>query len=510
MVDSVASQDRELVDRRGFAAFARMAWPLVEVTPCVWSWHMTELCNHYEAWARGEFLNLACNVPPGHSKSTIVSKLLVPWIWTWWPGYRGIQVTYEMTTRYTGASLAVMRSSWYQKRWGNLLGRSTAEGMFYTKAGGSLMATTPLARGTGYHAHGIIVDDPIKADLARGNAKTLSAALDRVSAWWTETMSSRAADKERGVSRSVIMQRLHELDLTGAFLRQGDVVHLSLPARFEVAERCVTVVGGDRRTREGEFLDTKRQSEKSYNRDAKFLGGWASAAAQAQMQQKPSPPGGASFKATHMRRFTLEQMPIEHTRAILSLDCSFKDGTKNDFVAAEIWGSAGGNYFCYDSQMERHGFNGTLTMVLNMLKKWPTVREVLIEDAANGPAVIETLTNFLPQYLIIPEPAWGGVAAKAETASGYYERARVCHLHGTDWVERKETQLVRYPNGVQHDDDIAAGSQAINFLARESNGIEDAMAGFRAMGLVPGVEAGPLEVPETGKIGFQRDPAFSG
>lgn len=508
---SIPDHDRELVARRGFAWFVRLAWPYCPpVSRLVWNWHLGEICRHYEAWARAETHGLLCAVPPGHSKSTIVSRMLVPWIWTWMPEYRMIQATYERAKaeEHNGAALAIMQSRWYRERWGDVLGNSSRTGHFSSKAGGYMLATTPFSRGTGYHAHGVNVDDPIKADTARtaGNRR-MSALLDRVNGWWDQTMSSRVADPARGLSRSVVMQRLHENDLIGHCLRAGtaDWDYLYLPAKFEPVTRCVTRFGGDHRTREGEVLDSNLRSVRYYDQQARAVGGWPSPAAQSQLQQHPSPPGGAIFKAEWFKHFTLESAPAKHAHLILSVDCSFKGGPQSDFVALEVWGAFAGKYCLYDSRLVRAGFTDTVQEIAKVLAEWPQIQEVLIEDAANGPAVIETLRQIMPSLIVVAEPAHGGVAAKAAAAAQYYSRGDVFHAHGATWLERKERQLVQYPSAV-NDDDVAAGAQAILFLARtQPTGILEAVESWKEGGWLQS----SVSAPKPAAFGFQADP-FAG
>src|SRR5258707_13408632 len=79
-------------------------------------------------------------------------------------------------------------------------------------------------KGTGFRGDAVIVDDPLNAADA-----TSKAIRDATIAWWDQTMSSRLNDQATG-ARVIIMQRLHEDDLTGHVLRTGGWEHLCLPS----------------------------------------------------------------------------------------------------------------------------------------------------------------------------------------------------------------------------------------------------------------------------------------
>ncbi len=62
--------------------FVRQAWPVVEPgVPFIESWHIQAICEHLEAITRGSLRYLLINIPPRHSKSTIVSVMWPVWEW---------------------------------------------------------------------------------------------------------------------------------------------------------------------------------------------------------------------------------------------------------------------------------------------------------------------------------------------------------------------------------------------------------------------------------------------
>ena len=159
--------DREWVRRRGLREFVRRAWPEVEPTPLVWGWHMDAVCEHLEAVARDEITALVINLPPGCSKSLLVSTLWPAWVWTLNPGFRWIAASYDrlVAQRDARRHRELVAGDWWAARWPEVsipegAAASTAVGYFANSAGGSRYTTTVRGSVTGQHADAQVIDDP--------------------------------------------------------------------------------------------------------------------------------------------------------------------------------------------------------------------------------------------------------------------------------------------------------------------------------------------------------------
>jgi predicted phage terminase large subunit-like protein len=140
-----------------------------------------------------------------------------------------------------------------------------------------------------------VVDDPHNVIERESDAVRMAALT-----WWDETMSTRLNNPRTG-SKVIVMQRIHEKDLSGHVLKQGGYVHLCLPAEFELSRRCVTVIGWkDPREAERDLLWKDRIGEKEIADFKVRLGpeGYAG-----QFQQRPAPAGGGRFKAEWFRYY---------------------------------------------------------------------------------------------------------------------------------------------------------------------------------------------------------------
>jgi predicted phage terminase large subunit-like protein len=291
-----------------FTEFVREAWPVLEPdTPFVPNWHLDAIAEHLQGVHVGHISNLLINIPPGCSKSRLVSVLFNAWEWTRQPWLRYLCASFEqgLSTRDNVAVRDLVESEWYQSRWPHLQLRhdQNQKTRFDTTRGGWRIGTSVGGRGLGEHPHRKILDDP-------HNPKQADSDVQRVEAirWFERTLSRRGV--ALNAATIVIMQRLNLADLSARLLETAPTawVHLMLPMRFDPARRCVTVgrveafrdaaghlVYGeptswtDPRTEAEELLwPTLFPAEKATDPDP-----YVDAS---QLQQQPIPAGGAIFQ----------------------------------------------------------------------------------------------------------------------------------------------------------------------------------------------------------------------
>src|SRR3954462_14984363 len=111
--------DAELVRRGGLLEFVRQAWPLVESAPFVASWHIGAMCEFLQAVNARQIRTAVINIPPGCSKSLLVSTLYPAWVWTCAAGERFMCASYDASLSYRDAKphKDLFTSAWYQRRW---------------------------------------------------------------------------------------------------------------------------------------------------------------------------------------------------------------------------------------------------------------------------------------------------------------------------------------------------------------------------------------------------------
>ena len=464
---------------RSLREFVRQAWAVIEPsTPFVPSWHIDAIIEHLEAISLGQIRNLLINVPPRHMKSLLVSVLWPAWEWIRWPERRFLYSSYaaQLSIRDSVKCRRLIESPWYQDRWGDrfaLTGDQNTKGRFENDRSGYRLSTSVGGAATGEGGDRVVCDDPHNVQEAESDS-VRKATLD----WWDVVMSTRVNDP-RSAAKVVVMQRCHQLDLSGHLLEQGGWEHLRLPAEYE-KPGCSTSIGwSDPRTEQDELLWPERFGPEELESLKRSLGSYAAAG---QLQQRPSPAGGGMFKRHWFRFFqprgmnlppvvvslpdgtqmsiTAIELPHRVDESLQSWDCAFKDLDTSDYVVGQVWGRLGSMFFLGDQVRARMDCPATAHAVRQLTAKWPGTIAKLIEDKANGSAVIQMLAREIPGLLPVnPE---GGKVARAAAVSPLIEAGNIYlpHPAWAPWVNDFIEECAAFPNGA-HDDQVDAMTQAL-------------------------------------------------
>ena len=150
-------------------------------------------------------------------------------------------------------------------------------------------------------------------------------------------------------------------------------------------------------------------------------------------------------------------------QVLISADLTFKGEANSDYVVIQVWGRRGANAYLLDQIRGRWDFPETIRRFESLCAKWPDATLKIIEDKANGPAVIATLRHRIPG--IIGEIPQGSKEARVAAVSPVIE-AHNAHLPASalaPWVDDFIEEWAGFPNAA-NDDMVDAGSQALNRL----------------------------------------------
>ncbi len=456
--------------------FVKQAWRIVDNATYVDNWHIEAVCRHLEAVTRGEIQYLCINIPPGHSKSLLVNVFWPAWEWIKNPGmqYQFASNSGGLSVRDNLKARRLLGSPWFQsmfveRDWTFSVDENGKT--YYTNtAGGSRRIASPSSKTTGWRSHRLNCDDLITASEAYSDPKRSKA-----NNWFKREFLNRRNDEENDPV-IVIGQRLHDDDVFGVIENElSDLgwVWLVLPTRFEPDNQRSTWSGfKDPRTRKGELLNPKRVGEIQDKRNRKVLG---PVDYEAQHGQNPTPPGGIIFPKTKFRilKLTPKEVAAEADAIVLSVDCAFKDTSTSDFVCIQVIARLGSRFVLIAEQMERLSYSFTKVAIRRMYKHWAAycpagITAVLVEDKANGSAVIDELSRDIPGLLAINPQ--GGKESRAHACVPLVDAGNVyfCdieydnpkvpgeYLTAIEKIER----FSKFPK-LANDDDIDAFTQAL-------------------------------------------------
>ena len=451
LIDEV---DQELA-ARGLREFVRQAWPVVEpATEFVSGWHLDAICEHLEAVTRGQIHRLLISVPPRHMKSLAVSVFWPCWEWITHPERRWLFCSYAagLAIRDSVKCRRMVESPWYRRRWLDrfvLTSDQNEKSRFENDKAGYRIAIGVGGAATGEGGDRVIVDDPHNVREAESEIVRQSV-LD----WWDQAMSTRLNDPKRG-AMVIVMQRVHENDLAGHVLQQGGYEELKLPAEYEGSQQVTSIGWRDPRTELGELLWPERFGQEEVEALKRTMGSYAAAG---QLQQRPAPAAGGILKR-HWWKFYGEA-PRPFSEVIQSWDCAFKDTRTSDFVVGQVWGRHGADKYLLDQVRGRMDCPATIQAVKRLSEKWPQAEAKLVEDKANGPAVIATLKHEIVGLIAVnPE---GGKEVRAHAVSPQIEAGNVYLPDPTiaPWIGGFIDECAAFPNGA-YDDQVDAMSQAL-------------------------------------------------
>lgn len=501
--------------------FVRGAWDVLEPdNPFADNWHINCICEHLEAVTALEIRQLIINIPPRFAKSLLVSVYWFAWVWSLNPYSRWIYSTYSegFANRDGRKSLQVLQSAWYRSRFGDLFTLSKdAEGYLLNDKQGFRVATTLGGKATGEGGSYFVVDDPMKASDAESPVKR-----QNVIDWWTGTTPTRSAGDPKTFRRVVVMQRLHERDLSGYLAAEvGGYEHLVLPMEYEprrywlpdsdkpkprnaitptvVQRRSITA--RDPRTVEGELLWPSRFTRELVENWKKELLHRAAG----QLAQRPADPEGSVFRRSTFRYFQMEErqgrlffvladptgenparlVPVDECRMFQVSDTAVKIRKRNDYTAiTTAFLAPGGNLLLYEVTQAKIE-SPHLTRYLKTCAFGPTswdaasLRPVrrgywpnkirpfkqYVEDAASGSTVIQTAA--LDGAPVTPLSGAGDKLEKAMALATLYENGKVYHLAGAYWLPDFEDELTTFPNAA-HDDRTDSASGAGRVATRDA------------------------------------------
>ena len=445
---------------RSFYAFVKEAWPSIWPTPFVDNWHFKYICDQVQTAVERVLKNekrvqdICINVPPGTAKSTVISICLNAWVWAKDPTRRFLTTSYSpaLAGDHAKATRKLIESEWYKDLFPLVKLVSSAETFFETAQGGRRMITSPGSSvGTGFHADFLIFDDPDSATNIYSEAYRKQTIE-----WFDTTMPSRLSNPECGL-KIIVQQRLHQQDITGHVRKNYPEKYqfIILPAELgpEVYPKELAACYIDGLLFPGRLSKTVLEDYRKRLRH-----GYAG-----QFEMSPQDREGNFYKAHWVRFFTPQQLPMME-QIILSVDASFTDTSESCPSSIQAWGVKRPNFYMLYDLTERMGALELVTAIERVYKSYRGAI-VVIERAANGYFVIESLKKKIPGIFEFEPKKFGGKEIRADSVSPLWETGNV-YIADTPYNRNTYLpEILAFPNAV-YKDRVDAMAQALIYYTR--------------------------------------------
>lgn len=409
--------------------------------------HHKTVCDALEMVVLGYTTRLIINIPPRSGKTEIAVKNFISWCLGNWPDCEFIHASYakELATANVSETRNIMQHEAFEDVFGapDFRKDSNAKDFFKTNQGGSVMAVGVGGGVTGFGAGkmrrqfggAIIVDDPHKPAEANSDAIRKSTL-----AWFQNTLESRKNSNETPII--VIMQRLHEDDLSG-FLEAGGNGEEWTVIRIPAIEEDGTSFWEEN----SNFSIAKLRQMESANAYV-FAG---------QYLQLPAPLGGGILKDAWYQHWDI--LPKLKWRKIYA-DTAQKTKEANDFSVFQCWGDDGsGGKYLIDQLRGKWEAPELLDVARGFWAKHKAsdtarmgnLRAMMVEDKSSGTGLIQTLAR--ERVPIIGVKRNIDKITRAMDAAPMIQAGHVYLPRSADWVNGFMLESSQFPNG-KHDDQL--------------------------------------------------------
>lgn len=449
---SVAEIDRELA-RRDFKHFVRQAWTILEPSnPIMWNWHIEAMCDHLQAVSEDKIKDLIINIPFRLSKSMICSVMYPAWVWLSDPGHKFVCTSHTHKTVLDNAikMRRIIVSNWYKDFFdGNFSLIKDTENFFVNNFQGHRQSYSVETSVTGITANTLIIDDPMTSGTAASKLER-----ERVERTIESDFMTRLTPPGKG-KRIIVMQRLHNEDTSGKYLKSENWDRLIIPAKWEGEQRSITKLNWkDPRKELNQSIFPDYMSDQFLDDILKENGAQFFAS---QLQQRPVAAEGSIIKYEWMR--TYRELPHVKKYSI-SCDTAIKVGQQNDYSVVQLWAECDDGYYLVDMLRKKLEYSALKTAVQAFFDKAPA-SEVIIEDKASGQQLVQDFRRFsrIPVIPVIPGRDMPSTKTeRLNMVAGLFEAGKVFVPETAPWRMEFMQELCEF-GYVAHDDIADAATQ---------------------------------------------------
>lgn len=483
--DLISDVDRLKAElcRRDFYYFVREFWDLIIDEEPIYNWHIKYLCEELQRLAFHVMLrkpkkyDLIINIPPGTTKSTIVTVMFPAWCWiARHPSRRdrdGRRLSGAFLRFITGSyaealalehadySRDIIRSERYSLYFPEIMIRRDKDLKSNYKItrvdepdrpAGNRFSTSVGSKVTGVHAHFIIIDDPLNPNQSLSETKRKTA-----NDWMDHTLSTRKVDKRVTVS-ILIMQRLHKLDCTGHMeekkKRGKKIKHIILPGCLRAKDGSAFEVkpANLRKRYVDGLLDPVRLDYEALADLHVDLGAYGYAG---QIGQDPKPREGGMFQENWFE--IVDAAPAGGTRWVRGWDLAgtsemeaASSGTVPAYTASARMKYVDGFFYIGHAEHFRASPGGVRRRMKNRASQdgVETIIDIPQDPGQAGKSQVRDLVSYLSEYEVRFSPESGDKELRAEPLSAQCEAGNVKIVDpDRSWSPEYIAEICFFPNG---------------------------------------------------------------
>jgi predicted phage terminase large subunit-like protein len=440
--------------RLNFLVFARKAIKELDGTTIGDELYLYYLAMHLQRVADDEIRHLMINMPPRHLKTLLAAVCFSAWMLAHRPETKIMVVTYSeaLARQISRAIRTLITSDWYREVFDTRLAKGHASAMhFGTDAGGQVYAASIDGSLTGFGADVIIIDDIHNISEAR-QPSLLHATVDR----FFNEVQSRLNRPNKG-HIIAIGHRIHDQDLSASLLHLKDWTSIILPL-IATRDEVFKTSAGIWRRRKGDLLRPDDfDMEQVETIRARSVNPSFELFYQQDVDGQALPP----ITADDFRLF--EPSELQNLPCILSVDTGTAQGERSSFSVFQVWAFDNATRRCFllDQQRERFQFR-ELGRAIQAAAAHYRPSTIIIENAANGPALLSELSRKLQRRVegVVPR---GSKAARLRRHLEKIFAGRIHLLRGAKFCEPFIQELVGFPH-VKHTDQVDAFTQAMDWI----------------------------------------------
>jgi predicted phage terminase large subunit-like protein len=415
------------------------------------NYHIWALAYHLELVRCGRIKRLIINLPPRSLKSLMTSVAFPAFVLGHDPSKRIIVVSYglDLAIKLSNDFRMITDSPWYHALFPLMktAGAKNTELEVATTRNGYRLASSIDGSLTGRGADILVVDEPLKpAEVLTGRREWVNTTF------FNDTLLSRLDNMTTGAI-IVVMQRLHDDDLSGALLRSPEWVHLKLPAIAETEDKIR--IGPDKFhvRRVDDILHPERmprsELEARRTRNPETFA--------AHYQQAPIPPGGIIIRRAWVRYYDVLPAWNASSVVVQSWDTASKRGESNDWSVCTTWLIQDGLYYLMHVLRERLEYPALRTRAIEHARAYKP-NKIVVEDIGLGTGLIQDLKKVsLPVIAVKPER---NKKTRMQIQSAKFEAGLVFFPKQAPWLSHYEAEIFAFPN-VRFDDQVDSTSQAL-------------------------------------------------